>query len=224
MAFRPLHATLAGLTAALVLTACGHGAAPLAPEGRGTAAFQAAEADREMVKPSSVLGRTKIDSPALELTPEGAEEEARARASAWQADAELRFVGWGVLKFQLLSAVTHVFYSPSADEVLVVKTFLRDKWQDADAYDHQLVVKPASILQPLSRYNVTGARAMKLSRKYYPGFFRRPISLVTLSHPKKLPFAFWGVIADRTVVLVHANTGQSLSPRGFDPFPKEWTK
>lgn len=214
----------AGLTAALLIGACGQNApAPQVQKSALTA--QASQADRAEVRPSASLGMVRLDAPGLELTPEQAEGKARERATAWQADAQLRFVGWGVLKWELLSAVNHVFYSPSARQVLVVRTVLRDKWQSADAFDHVVVTKPAEVLQALTTdYNVDGSRALKLSRKYFAPWNKRPISLVTLTHPPKLKFAFWGVVADATVVLVHANTGQSLSPRGFDPFPKEWTK
>jgi hypothetical protein len=120
--------------------------------------------------------------------------------------------------------VSHVFYSPSAKEVLVVKTLMREKWQNADAFDHVVVTKPAGVLQALgSNYKIPGDRALKLVRKHF--VFSRPITAMTLSHPPKLPFAFWlaaGGLVDGNVVLVHASTGQSISMTRIDPFPKEW--
>lgn len=223
MATPTVKKLLAGAAITLIAAGCAHSVPPAAV-APNSLAVRANATERAEIAPSERLGRVTIADRALELTPEKAEDAARARAEAWRSDAELRFVGWGVLKWELLSAVSHVFYSPSADQVLVVKTFLRDKWQDADAYDHVVVTKPASLLQPLTSYKVDGHRALKLARRHFSFWNKRPISLVTLTHPPKLPFAFWGVVADATVVLVHANTGQSLSPRGVDPFPKEWTK
>lgn len=211
--------------AALTVAAgCTHPAARPAADLREAqrAAAAATPADQAEIAPRADLGLVRIPSDLLELTPEKAEEKARERAAAWHPDAELRFVGWGVAKFELLSAVSHVFYSPSSDEVLVVASFLRDKWQKAYVYDHKAVTTPARVLQPLATYKIDGHRALKLSKKYFWDKF--PVSVVTLTQPPKLPFAFWGVVANATVVLVHANTGQSLSPRGFDPFPKEWLK
>lgn len=206
------------LALALALTACGQ--APVA--STQAPARLSAQSERETVAPVRMLAPVRFDEPDARLTPESVEAKARETAAAWHADAELRFVAWGVLKFELLSAVSHVFYSPSADEVLVVKTFLREKWQSGSVYDQAVVTKPAGVLQPLASYKIGASRALKLARKHHFGW--KSISLVTLSQPKKLPFAFWGVIGDATVVLVHANTGQSLSPRGVDPFPKEWAK
>lgn len=223
MATPTVKKLLAGAAITLIAAGCAHSAPPAAV-GPQAASVRTSSAERADIEPVKRLGRINIEDRTIEITPEKAEDAARARATAWQADAELRFVGWGVLKWELLSAVSHVFYSPSADQVLVVKTFLRDKWQDADAYDHAIVTKPAEVLQPLTGYKIDGHRALKLARRHFSFWNKRPVSLVTLSHPPKLPFAFWGVVADATVVLVHANTGQSLSPRGVDPFPKEWTK
>ena len=202
---------------ALALSACGQ--APVTPS-QAPASRLAAQSEADTVAPVRTLAPVKLDD--TRLTPESVEAKARETAAAWQADAELRFVGWGVLKFELLSAVSHVFYSPSADEVLVVKTFMREKWQSGSVYDQAVVTKPAGVLQPLDAYKIGASRALKLARKHHFGW--KTVSLVTLSQPQKLPFAFWGVIGNGTVVLVHANTGQSLSPRGVDPFPKEWTK
>ena len=214
------------LAGAALTVAAGCGQPGTAPSASVRAAQQAtaakAAAERPEVAPKAELEAVKIGHDLLELTPEKAEEAARARATAWHADAELRFVGWGVAKFELLSAVSHVFYSPSSGEILVVASFLRDKWQKAFVYDHKAVVAPAKVLQPLDAYKIDGHRALRLSKKYF--WDRYPVSVVTLTHPQKLPFAFWGVVANQTVVLVHADTGQSLSPRGFDPFPKEWVK
>lgn len=210
---------LAG-AALTVAAGCGQPGATTAPRGAQT--MKAAAADRAEVAPKAELPAIKLENDLVELTPEKAEEKARERAIAWHADAELRFVGWGVAKFELLSAVSHVYYSPSSNEVLVVASFLRDKWQKAYVYDHKVVTEPAKVLQPLATYKVDGHVALKLSKKYF--WDKHPVSVVTLTRPKKLPFAFWGVVANQTVVLVHADTGQSLSPRGFDPFPKEWLK
>lgn len=219
-----LWKTLLVGAAVSLATGCGQpGQGPTAPV-RAASGAAALQADRPEVAPKADLGLQRVQSDLVELTPEKAEEKARERAAAWQADAELRFVGWGVAKWELLSAVSHVFYSPASGELMVVNTFLRDKWQKAYVYDHKVVTAPAKILQPLDAYRVDGHQALKLSKKYFSFWNKRPVSLVTLTHPEKLPFAFWGVVADKTVVLVHANTGQSLSPRGFDPFPKEWLK
>ncbi len=216
-------ALLAGAALTIAAGCSQPGAAPSADvRAAQRAGATATQADRPEVAPKAELELVRLDNALIELTPEKAEVKARERATAWHADAELRFVGWGVAKFELLSAVSHVFYSPSSNEVLVVASFLRDKWQKAYVYDHKLVTAPAKVMQPLSTYKVGGHNALKLSKKYF--WDKHPVSVVTLTHPPKLPFAFWGVVANQTVVLVHANTGQSLSPRGFDPFPKEWLK
>lgn len=217
-----LWKTLLVGAALTVAAGCGQAGPTAATRAAQGATAAKATADRPEVAPKAELEAVRLGHDLLELTPEQAEAKARERAKAWQADAELRFVGWGVAKFELLSAVSHVFYSPKSGEVLVVASFLRDKWQKAYVYDHKVVVAPAKVLQPLASYKVDGHRALGLSKKYF--WDRNPVSLVTLTHPTKLPFAFWGVVANQTVVLVHAETGQSLSPRGFDPFPKEWTK
>ncbi|MNT04896.1 hypothetical protein D3C72_1394930 [compost metagenome] len=219
-----------GVAAAVVLAGCSHGAPSATVQTKAASAVEAqsADADRPYIQPSKSLGGIAIeDDNRLGLTPEKAETKARERASEWRPDAELRFVAWGVLKWQLLSAVSHIFYSPSTKEILVVKTLLREKWQNADAYDHVVVTKPAAVLQPLKPdYKIPGARALKLARNHF--FFGRPVTLMTLSHPPKLPFAFWGAIGgnvgEANVVLVHANTGQSISAKGIDPFPKEWNR
>lgn len=221
-----LKSLVTGLAGAALLAACSHNAptAPVQTQANALSA-QATDADRPDVAPSKALGRISLDDGTrFGLTPEKAEGKARERATAWHSDAQLRFVAWGVLKFELLSAVSHIFYSPSTHEVLVVKTFLSDKWQDANAFDQAVVTKPAEVLQSLdSGYKIGGDRALKLCRKYFI-FGKHPISLVTLSHPVKVPFPFWGVIGETTVVLVHANTGQSISNHGIDPFPHEWSK
>jgi hypothetical protein len=227
-----LKLLVTGFAAGAVLAGCAHSVptAQVQPTGTSAAASlkaidaPAPEADRAYVAPSKSLGGVAIqDDSRLGLSPEKAEVKARERATAWHADAELRFVGWGVLVFQPLSAVSHVFYSPSANEVLVVKTLMRDKWQNADAYNHVIVTKPATVLQPLKNdYKIPGDHALKLVRKHF--FVKFSPTLLTLSQPIKVPFAFWAAIGDSNVVLVHAGTGQSVSARRIDPFPKEWNK
>jgi hypothetical protein len=221
-----LKSLVTGVAGAALLAACSHTTpnTPVQPQAAALSA-QSTDADRPEVAPSKALGRVSLaDDSRFGLTPEKAEGKARERATAWHSDAELRFVAWGVVKWELLSAVSHIFYSPSTHEVLVVKTLLRDKWQDANAFNQVVVTKPAEVLQSLdSGYKIDGDRALKLARRHFI-FGKHPVSLVTLSHPPKLPFAFWGIISPSTVVLVHANTGQSISNHGIDPFPKEWAK
>lgn len=226
MAHPILKSLVTGVAGAALLAACSH-TAPTAPvqTQSDTVSAQATDADRPEVAPSKALGRISLDDGTrFGLTPEKAEGKARERATAWHKDAQLRFIAWGVVKFELLSAVSHIFYSPSTHEVLVVKTFLTDKWQDANAFDQAVVTKPAEVLQSLDAgTKINGDRALKLARNHFI-FGRHPISLVTLSQPVKVPFPFWAVIGEATFVLVHANTGQSISNHGIDPFPKEWNK
>lgn len=224
-----VKALVTGVATGALLVGCAHSApsSQVQPKAGTSSQALSTEAERADIAPSKRLGGVAIeDDSRLGLSPEKVEAKARERATAWHADAELRFVGWGVLMFQPLSAVSHVFYSPSTEEVLVVKTLMREKWQNADAFDHVVVTKPAGVLQPLqSGYKIPGDRALKLVRKHF--VFKRPITAMTLTHPPKLPFAFWaaaGGLVDGNVVLVHANTGQSISMTRIDPFPKEWMK
>lgn len=217
---------LMGLVAAAAVTGCSHGATTqiIAPNG---ASLQA-QAAQGYAKPIYSVERIPLgdDTDLLDgLTPEKVEAKARATAKQWQPDAELRFVGWGVAVLELASETNHVFYSPSKNQLAVVTTVLSQKWQRLDAYDNEYVAAPAKVLQPLeSNYHIDAHRALGLAKHYFSFLGDHGISLTFLTRPVKLPFAFWGVVGDGTVVLVHANTGQSLSPRGFDPFPKEWTK
>lgn len=229
MANSIVKALVTGVAAGALLVGCAHSAptSQVQPKAATSAQALSTETERADIAPSKRLGGVAIeDDSRLGLSPEKAEGKARERATAWHADAELRFVGWGVLMFQPFSAVSHVFYSPSAKEVLVVKTLMREKWQNADAFDHVVVTKPAGVLQALSSsYKIPGDRALKLVRKHF--VFSRPIAAMTLTHPPKLPFAFWlaaGGLVNGNVVLVHANTGQSISMTRIDPFPKEWMK
>lgn len=224
---------LSGLILAAALVGCAHPSAvmPAVAPAAKTAAPAArtsanSEADRPYATPIQTYAHVDISDGRNEtIKPEDVEPKARALAAKWQPDAELRFVGWGVAMLEFASECNHVFYSPSKNQLLVVTTFLTEKWQRADAYDNPYVADPAKLLQPLApSYHVDAHEALDLAKQYFSLLDQHPISLSFLTRPIKLPFAFWGIVADKTVVLVHADTGQSLSPRGFDPFPKEWTK
>lgn len=228
-------AALAACAAAL-LAGCG-----LAPQAGTAVASAQAEAQaiaeasagtavspwdetRAEVAPKADLGTVTLDDdPRLGLTPEKAAKKAFERARAWQPDAELRFVGWGVVKFKLLSGVSHVFYSPKAQEICVVSTALSDRWQKALVYDNPVVVKPLVAFSALPEAGtpIDGNRALKLVRNHFLAG-KHPITLMALFRPYKMPFAIWGAFGEMTPVAVLANTGQSISTHLIDPFPKEW--
>lgn len=182
------------------------------------------DADRAEVAPKADLGTVEIEADSrFGLTPEKAAKKAFERARGWQPDAQLRFVGWGVVKFKLFSGVSHVFYSPKAQEVCVVSTMLSDRWQKAVVFDHKLVVKPLVAFEPLPEGGtpIDGSEALSLVRHHFI-VAKRPITLMALFRPYKVPFAVWGGFGAMTPVLVLANTGQSISTHLIDPFPKEW--
>ncbi|MDB5095713.1 MAG: hypothetical protein JWM80_134 [Cyanobacteria bacterium RYN_339] len=217
-----LKQVVLGMVLAAAVAGCAH--APIAPIIAPNGASLTGQG-QALAKPILTLDHIDVSDRLDALTPESVEAKARATATKWQADAELRFVGWGVAVLEFASETNHVFYSPSKNQIMVVTTVITQKWQRADVYENEYVAAPAKVLQPLtSDYHINAHRALGLAKNYFSFLGDHGISLTFLTRPVKLPFAFWGVVGDGTVVLVHANTGQSLSPRGFDPFPKEWTK
>lgn len=231
---------VAGLLTTLALTACSHApglttANMPAPKSLGAANSltkvtpqMVSDPERAAIEPDETLpGRRLVeDDTRFGLTPEKAQVAADRRAKEWQQDAEIRFVAWEVIKWQPLSITNHVYYSKSANEVLVVNTILRDKWQFAKVFKHPIVVYPATKwFQPVGDYKVTGALAIKMMRVHTWIGGNPWFKFITLSKPGKLDFPFWGALTTNKfafLIFIHAQTGQSMSPIFVDPFPKEW--
>lgn len=230
----------AGMVTTLVLAGCSHTPGlPTAtmPTAKSLSAANStmrvtpqmvSDPERPTIEPDETLPgrRLTTDDVRLGLTPEKAQVKADERALEWRADAEIRFVAWEVIKWQPLSVTNHVYYSKSANEVLIVNTVLRDKWQFAKVFKHPIVVYPATKwFQPVGDYKVKGAQAIKLMR-IHTWIGGNPLfKFITLSKPGKLDFPFWGALTTNKfafLIFVHAQTGQSISPIFIDPFPKEW--
>lgn len=211
------------LGGALVLAGCGRSAGVTTASPRQAIALDrlAAELPARQTLPTMTLTPDGGDR----LTPEGAEGKARTRAAAWQPDAELRFVGWGVAKWELLSAVSHVFYSPKTKTVLAVNTALTTLLQGASAFDQAIIVNPAKILHPLGKYKVDGRRALAIATQELPGWSEKPLSLAILTRPTKLNLAVWSVVSSNgNMVLIDASTGTAIGTEKYTPFPIAWLR
>ncbi|MEB3198452.1 MAG: hypothetical protein VKP62_14730 [Candidatus Sericytochromatia bacterium] len=204
---------LASLLAALSLGACAQAPTPLAAASNG---LEARASSRQ-------FGWRKVGEPGVLITPEGVESAARARAAEWAEDAELRFVAWGLVKVERLSAVNHSFFSPSRRSVLVVATFLSDQNQRAVEYSQPDLVKPMDVLKPLGKTLIDANRAVLLAQPYFIPGNNNPLRMVTLTHPSKFIHALWSVAGGGNLVHVNAETGTVLGIMPVETkYPAAW--
>ena len=172
--------------ASLVVVGCGKATAP-AP-----------------VAPQGALAASKLG-----LTPEKAEEKARAMARAWRADAVLVGVAWAVPKLELGSVVFHVFRGGKADELLVVESKLTSFWQKARVVADRKLAVGALALAEVERWPVDARQALAIAKAQLPAGQDRPLAVLALGRARLAP-PLWGAKADGAQVLIHAESGKVL--------------
>lgn len=185
----------------LTVAACGHSPASAVPHsGAGQAALTVA-GDR--------------------ITPEDALKRATDKAVAWHSDARLVGVAWGVAKFEVASVVEHLFHSPKAGKLFLVRTKVVSFWQDSHEITDERYTLPARLLDTLGTYHVDAQHALDAARTYLPADDQHPIALVVEAKPTRLLPALWGVQADKETVLVDAQNGKVLihTNRALPPLP-----
>ncbi|MEB3284408.1 MAG: hypothetical protein VKN33_03875 [Candidatus Sericytochromatia bacterium] len=201
--------TLRVFTASLFLMGCGQmNQATLQPSAQ-TLSVQTASKPRWH----------SIGQPGVLITPEGVEAIARERATRWSEDSELRFVAWGMVGNERLSAVNHSFFSPSKRQVMVVATFLKETQQKVVTYGDPELVKPMDALLPLSKIKLDAQAALTLAAPYFLPGNTNPLRMLTLTHPRKFAYPLWSVASGGNMVHVNASTGTVI---GVKPFKSEY--
>lgn len=150
------------------------------------------------------------------LTPEKAEEKARAKAREWRADATLVGVVWAVPKLELSSVVFHVFRGGAADELLVVETKLTSWWQKPRVIADRKLALAAKALAEVERWPVDAGRALAIAKAQLPAGTDHPLAVLALGRVRLAP-PLWGAKADAAQVLIHAETGKVLLSAGGSP-------
>ena len=183
-------------TAALVLVGCGRAATiPAGATGPATSHMAAA---------------------GIALTPEKAEDKARAKARAWRADATLVGVVWAVPKLELSSVVFHVFRGGKADELCVIETKLTSWWQKPRIVSDRKLALAAKAFAAVERWPIDAKQALAIAKAKLPAGQNKPIALLTLGRAHLAP-PLWGVKADQAKVLIHAKSGKVLLSAGVAP-------
>ena len=203
---------------AMLVSACGqhHIGAPPPSPALAIHSNRIAEAPAE---PTASLGVVTLPA-RLQFTPQVAEAMATQRAQAWQADAALRFVAEGVSSWRPTLSLSHVYYSPSAKEVLVVKTAMAERFQRADAYSQGPVALPASEFAELGTPTTLPGDALTTARAALP--LTASPSIVYLAQATGGE-AVWSVVAGADAAVVEDATGLLLPGASTLPFPVEWT-
>lgn len=193
----------------LLLVGCGYTGPSLSKQPQQTSAFQTASKPRWH----------SIGNPGVLLTPEEVEALARQRATGWSDDAEMRFVAWGMVGNERLSAVNHSFFSPSKRQVMVVATFLKETQQKIVVYGDKDLVAPMDGLLALEKTAIDARGALTLAVPYFIPGNTNPMRMLTLTHPRKFVYPLWSVASGGNMVHINATTGTVI---GIKPVSSEY--
>jgi len=198
-----------GLLVSLFVLGCGQVTAPLSKQVPSKPGLQASSKPRWH----------SIGQPGVMITPEEVEALARERAASWADDAELRFVAWGMLGNERLSAVNHSFFSPAKRQVMVVATFFKETQQKVVVYGDKDLVAPMDALLALQQTAIDAKGALSLAAPYFIPGNTNPMRMLTLTHPRKFVYPLWSVASGGNMVHINATTGTVI---GIAPVKQEY--
>jgi hypothetical protein len=203
-----------GLVVSLLVFGCGQTVPPNARQPLQTTG---------LLQTASKARWHSIGQPGVMITPEEVETLARERAAAWSDDAELRFVAWGMVGNERLSAVNHSFFSPRKRHVTVVATFFKESQQKIVVYGDKDLVSPMDALLALEQPKIDARGALTLASPYFIPGNTNPMRMLTLTHPRKFVYPLWSVASGGNMVHINATTGTviGIAPVGQE-YPAAW--
>lgn len=196
------------LGALALVTLAGCGASGLV--SAGSAQAPSALGARSAAAP---LGVDPVTGEPLKISPDDAQARATKKALAWQPDARLVAVAWGVAKFQTTSVCYHVFHSPKAGKLLKVESKLVSFWQKTEEITDKKFTWPAKLMGTLETYPVSAEQVLEKVREATGS---KPVSLLVLTKANKLVPALWWVMAEEQKMVVDAKSGKVWLKFAFD--------
>lgn len=166
--------------------------------------------------PTAATGGLAARDVSTTVTPDQALGKARQKATAWQADARLVSVAWGVAKFQTTSIVFHLFHSPKAGKLFLVESKLVSFWQKTREISDKKFTLPALTLGTLGEYPVSAEDALATAKKHLGPDQQRPLAVLALVKPARVLPGVWVMQADTHKCLVHAKSGKVLAHLNWD--------
>lgn len=150
----------------------------------------------------------------LKISPDDAVGRATKKALAWQPDARLVAVAWGVAKFQTTSVCYHVFHSPKAGKLLKIESKLVSFWQNTEEITDKKFTWPAKVMGTLEKYPVSAEQVLAKVREAAGD--KKPVSLLVLTKANPLVPPLWWVVAEKDKMVVDAKTGKVWLKFSFD--------